>query len=63
MKQELIQARIELDGIPVAGDAVKHMFVAQSLIEQVISQMPDDIPPAKGKDKEKKAKAKEESNG
>ena len=53
MKQELIQARIELDGIPVAGDAVKHMFVAQSLIEKVINEMPDDKP----------AEAKEEPNG
>lgn len=56
MKAELIQARIELDGIPVAGDAVKHMFVAQSLIERVISQMPDD--PAT----EEKAEKKPEEN-
>ena len=47
MKNELIQAHAELSQISVAGNDVSHMFFAKSLIENVISQMPDDKPPEK----------------
>lgn len=42
MKNELIQARVELDQIPVAGEAVRHLFMAQTLLEKVIGELPDD---------------------
>ena len=57
MKNELIQARSELMQIPVAGPAVKNMFLAQTLIEKVIGELPDDqIPGEKEPDKKNEKK-------
>lgn len=61
MKRNLIQAYNELLQIPVAGPAVKSMFMAQSLIERVISQMPDD--PATEEKAEKKPDTKNKKKG